>query len=52
MCLWGDKLTAPDYVDSVREKLREQSDARVQIPSLLNRHLFSRTLWQRSEAEL
>jgi hypothetical protein len=23
--LWGDKLSAPGYVDSVREKLREQS---------------------------
>jgi hypothetical protein len=25
MWLWGDKWSAPDYVDSVREKLRERS---------------------------
>jgi hypothetical protein len=25
MRLWGDKSTAPDYVESVRDKLREQS---------------------------
>ena len=33
--LWGDKLSAPDYVDSVRERLREQSramDTGEQIP--------------------
>ena len=33
--LYGDKYTAPDYVDSVREKIREQSHATVageQIP--------------------
>lgn len=35
MWLWGDKWSAPDYVEAVRERLREQShatDAGKQIP--------------------